>query len=65
MDMTGASINFLGDVVGTAASAYGAYKKSLPPNDPFRKLNTSVDTSGLNISGVQEYMPSTTDYYSY
>lgn len=65
MDMTGASINFLGDVVGTAASAYGAYQKSLPPTDPFRKLNTSVNTSGLNISGVQEYMPSVTDYYDY
>jgi hypothetical protein len=65
MDMTGASINFLGDIAGTAASAYGAYQKSLPPTDPFRKLNTNVDTSGLNISGVQEYMPSVTDYYSY
>ena len=63
MSMTGASINFLGSLVGTAASAYGAYQKSLPPTKPFSTPNSPG--TGLNISGIQEYMPSVTDYYSY
>lgn len=32
MDMTSAYLNFAGDIAGTAASAYGAYQDSLPPD---------------------------------
>ena len=35
MDMTSAYINFAGDIARTAASAYGAYQESMPPNTPF------------------------------
>ena len=61
MDMTGASINFLGDVVGTAASAYGAYQKSLPPNEAFKNNSSSFGSySDVNLSrypGLFDYQP--------
>jgi len=61
MDMTGASINFLGDVVGTAASAYGAYQKSLPPNEAFKNNSSSFGSySDVNLSrfpGLFDYTP--------
>ena len=40
MDMTGAYLNFAGDVVGTAAGAAGAFAKSKPPTTPFVDTGT-------------------------